>query len=78
MTAAIDVPCLRQLARRPADAPHRDSAVGLGLLRLWPDLHLALLWRAAHGRLCALQSSETLVTGKLFEDIKEAVEDGRS
>ena len=29
--------------------------VGLGLLRLWPDLHVALLRRATHGRLRSFQ-----------------------
>jgi 3,8-divinyl chlorophyllide a/chlorophyllide a reductase subunit Y len=66
------VPGLRLAARGPADAPHRDHPVGLGLLRLWPDLHLALLRRAPVGGLCAVQL-RTLVTGKLFEDIRDAV-----
>ncbi len=72
--AAIDVPGVRIAARRPADAAHRDRPVGLGLLRLRADLHLAFLRRQAQRRLRAVQFSETLVTGKLFEDIKEAVE----
>ena len=49
--AAIDVPGVRLAARRPAHAPHRDRALGLGLLRLRPDLHLALLRREAQRRL---------------------------
>ena len=53
--AAKHVPGLRLAARRPAHAPHGDRAVGLGLLRLWPDLHLAFLRRAAHRRLRAVQ-----------------------
>jgi hypothetical protein len=70
--AAIHVPGLRLAARRPAHAPHRHHPVGLGLLRLRADLHLAFLWRQALGRLCAVQL-RTLVTGKLFEDIRDAV-----
>ena len=46
--AAEHVPGLRLAARRPAHAAHRDDPVGLGLLRLRPDLHLAFLRRAAH------------------------------
>ena len=53
--AAEHVPGLRLAARRPAHAAHGDRALGLGLLRLRPDLHLALLRRAAHGRLRAVQ-----------------------
>ena len=53
--AAEHVPGLRLAARRPAHAPHGDDPVGLGLLRLRPDLHLAFLRRAAHGRLRAVQ-----------------------
>ena len=44
----------------------------LGLLRLRSDLHLALLRRASYRRLVPF-NSETLVTGKLFEDIRNAV-----
>jgi hypothetical protein len=46
---------LRLAARRPAHAAHRDDPVGLGLLRLRPDLHLAFLRRPPHGRLRAVQ-----------------------
>ena len=53
--AAEHVPGVRLAARRPAHAPHRDGAVGLGLLRLRPDLHLAFLRRAPHRRLRAVQ-----------------------
>ena len=53
--AADHVPGLRLAARRPAHAAHRDDPLGLGLLRLRPDLHLALLRRAAHRRLRAVQ-----------------------
>ena len=53
--AAEHVPGLRLAARRPAHAPHRDHPVGLGLLRLRPDLHLALLRRAPQRRLRAVQ-----------------------
>ena len=49
------VPGLRLAARRPAHAPHGDGPLGLGLLRLRPDLHLALLRRAPHRRLRAVQ-----------------------
>jgi hypothetical protein len=52
--AAIHVPGLRVAARRPAHARTAPSC-RLGLLCLRADLHLALLWRAAHGRLCAVQ-----------------------
>ena len=48
-------PAFGSLARRPAHAPHRHRPVRLGLLRLRPDLHLALLRRQAHGRLRAVQ-----------------------
>ena len=45
------------------------------MLRVRPNLHVAFLWRAALRGLSAVTfNSETLVTGKLFEDIKEAVE----
>ena len=53
--AAEHVPGLRLAARRTAHAPHGDHPLGLGLLRLWPDLHVALLRRAPHRRLCAVQ-----------------------
>ena len=53
--AAEHVPGLRLAARRPAHAAHGDDPLGLGLLRLRPDLHLAFLRRAAHGRLRAVQ-----------------------
>ena len=49
------MPGLRLAARRPAHAAHGDDPLGLGLLRLRPDLHLALLRRAADGRLRAVQ-----------------------
>ena len=54
-SAAIDVPGVRIAARRPAHAPHRDRALGLGLLRLRPDLHVTFLRRQPQRRLCALQ-----------------------
>jgi hypothetical protein len=69
-------PAFGSLRVGPADAPHRQRAVGLGLLRLRADLHVALLRRQAQRRLRPF-SSETLVTGKLFEDIKEAVDGPR-
>ena len=49
------VPGLRVVARGSADAAGGDGAVGIGLLRLWPDLRSPLLRRAAVGRLCAVQ-----------------------
>ncbi len=49
------VPGLRVAPRRLAHAPDRDGALGLGLLRLRPHLHVALLRREADGRLRALQ-----------------------
>jgi hypothetical protein len=52
------VPGLRLAARGPAHAPHRHHPVGLGLLRLRPDLHLALLRRAPQRRLRALQQRD--------------------
>ena len=54
--------------RRTATDP-----LGLGLLRLRPDLHLAFLRRAGARVGYVPFNSETLVTGKLFEDIREAV-----
>ena len=68
--AAIDVPGLRLAARRPAHAAHRDHPVGLGLLRVRPDLHLAFLRRAAHRGLRAVQLGDA-GHGQLFEDIRE-------
>ena len=53
--AAIDVPGVRLVARRAADAPHRDDPVGLCVLRLWADVHVAFLRRQAHRRLRAVQ-----------------------
>ena len=43
------------------------------MLCIWIDIYLALLWCAQKCWLCSF-NSETLVTGKLFEDIKESVE----
>ena len=53
--AAVDVPGVRLAARGPAHAPHGDDPLRLGVLRVRPDLHLALLRRAAHGGLRAVQ-----------------------
>ena len=71
--AAEHVPRLRLAARGPAHAAHRDHPVGLGLLRLRPDLHLAFLRRAGAASATCRSTRESLVTGKLFEDIREAV-----
>ena len=54
-SAAEHVPGVRIAARRAAHAPHRDGAVRFRLLRVRPDLHLAFLRRAAHGRLRTVQ-----------------------
>lgn len=54
-SAAEHVPGLRLPARRPAHAAHDDDPVGLGLLRLRADLHLAFLRRAPECRLRAVQ-----------------------
>jgi chlorophyllide a reductase subunit Y len=51
-------PAFGSLRVGPAHAPHRDHPVGLGLLRLRPDLHLALLRRAPQRRLRALQQRD--------------------
>ena len=48
-------PAFGSLRVGPADAPHGDDPVGLGLLRLRTDLHLAFLRRAAQRRLRAVQ-----------------------
>ncbi len=53
--AAVHVPGLRLAARRPAHAPHGDDPLGLGLLRLRPDLHLAFLRCQADGGLRAVR-----------------------
>ena len=53
--AAEHVPGLRIAARRPAHAPDRHDPLRLGLLRLRPDLHVALLRRPAQRRLRAVQ-----------------------
>ena len=61
------------LARWPPHAAHGDDPVGLGLLRLWPDLHHRIsMARAAPSAMCR-SIPKSLVTGKLFEDIREAV-----
>ena len=52
---AKHVPGIRFTAGWLTDAAHRDDPFGFGLLRLWPDLYVAFLWRAAHGRLCPVQ-----------------------
>ena len=70
--AAIDVPRVRLAARGAADAAHGDDPVGLGLLRLRTDIHVAFLRRATHRRLRAVQF-RTLVKGQLYEDIRDAV-----
>ena len=44
-----------------------------GLLRLRIDLHLAFLWCQAATVGYVPFNSETLVTGKLYEDIRDAV-----
>ena len=54
-SAPEHVPGVRLAARRPAYEAHRHRPVGLGLLRLRADLHLALLWRATLCRLRAVQ-----------------------
>jgi hypothetical protein len=50
-------PCARPSARcaSACACAARHRPVGLGLLRLRADLHLAFLWRQALGRLCAVQ-----------------------
>ena len=66
-------PAFGSLARRPADAAGGDGAVGLGLLRLWADLRVAIS-TARGGRSAMCRSTrKSLVTGKLFEDIRDAV-----
>jgi chlorophyllide a reductase subunit Y len=72
--AAIHVPGLRLAARGPAHEAHGDHPVGLGLLRVRPDLHLAF-YGARRTVGYVPFNSETLVTGKLFEDIRDAVHD---
>jgi hypothetical protein len=49
--------CVRPsgLSRRPAHASHRLRPLRLGLLCLWADLHLALLWCQAQRRLRPLR-----------------------
>jgi hypothetical protein len=66
------VPGIRIVAGWAADEAHRKRAVRLGLLCLRPHLHLALLRRARSVGYVPF-NSETLVTGKLFEDIRDAV-----
>jgi chlorophyllide a reductase subunit Y len=65
-------PAFGSLARWAADEAHRQCAFRLGLLCLRPDLHFALLWCARSVGYVPF-NSETLVTGKLFEDIRDAV-----
>ena len=49
-----------------------DSFIGISLLRVWLDLHLSFL-RAKRTVGYVPFDPESLVTGKLFEDIREAV-----
>ena len=70
--------CARPSARCAwaAHAPHRDHPVRLGLLRL--RLTFTSHFYGARRSVGYVPfNSETLVTGKLFEDIREAVQAGR-
>jgi chlorophyllide a reductase subunit Y len=66
------VPGLRLAPRRPAHAPHRDRALRLGLLRLRLTF-VSHFYGARRSVGYVPFNSETLVTGKLFEDIRDAV-----
>jgi chlorophyllide a reductase subunit Y len=66
--------CARPSARCAwaAHAPHDDHPVGFGLLRLRADLHQHF-YGARRSVGYVPFNSESLVTGKLFEDIRDAV-----
>jgi hypothetical protein len=57
-------------------APRRSSRVGL--LRVRPDVHVALLWRAPHRGLCAVQLGDARHGQALRGHPRRRLQDGRS
>ena len=72
-STAVDVPGLRQLARRPAHAPHGNGAVSGSACCVYGLTFTSHFYGARRTVGYVPFNSETLVTGKLFEDIREAV-----